>query len=105
VLLGIGVNLGDVLAQADGDLYVDGVNVTARLESIADPGGIAVSGKVHDELFGKLAPPFVDLGERSLRNLARPVRVYALAGSNPVTGAARLPLPFPTSLQSLSFPL
>ena len=95
VLLRIGVNLGDVVALADGDLYGDGVNVAARLESVADPGGVAISANVHDELLGKLALPFVDLGERSLKNLVRPIRIYALAGSNPITSTARLSLPLP----------
>ncbi len=95
VLLRIGVNLGDVVALADGDLYGDGVNVAARLESVADPGGVAISANVHDELLGKLALPFVDLGERSLKNLVRPIRIYALAGSNPITRTARFSLPLP----------
>ena len=58
VLLRIGVNHGDIVAHPDGDLYGDGVNVAVRLEGIADPGGIAISAKVHDELQGKLALSF-----------------------------------------------
>ena len=62
VLLRIGVNLGDVVAQTDGDLYGDGVNIAARLESIANPGGIAISAKVHDELQGKARSRLRGLG-------------------------------------------
>jgi adenylate cyclase len=80
VLLRIGINLGDVVVEDDGDLYGDGVNVAVRLESIADPGGVCVSGKVFEELQGKVALLFEDRGEQRLKNIARPVRVYALQG-------------------------
>ncbi|WP_187144308.1 adenylate/guanylate cyclase domain-containing protein [Microvirga massiliensis] len=94
VLLRIGINLGDVVVENGGDLYGDGVNVAVRLESIADPGGIAISGKVYDELLGKLSLSFDDRGEQRLKNIARPIRVYALSGTTPVaTGASRLSLP------------
>ena len=95
VLLRIGVNLGDVVAQSDGDLYGDGVNIAARLESIAHPGGIAISAKVHDELQGKARFVFEDCGEQSLKNVARPVRVYALGGSALGAKAIGKPLPLP----------
>jgi adenylate cyclase len=95
VLLRIGVNLGDVVAQTDGDLYGDGVNIAARLESIASPGGIAISGKVHEELQGKVNLLFEDQGEHSLKNVARPVRVYALGGSALGAKAIGKPLPLP----------
>jgi adenylate cyclase len=95
VLLRIGVNLGDVVAQTDGDLYGDGVNIAARLESIASPGGIAISGKVHDELQGKVNLLFEDQGEQSLKNVARPVRVYALGGSALGAKGIGKPLPLP----------
>jgi adenylate cyclase len=73
----IGVNLGDVLAE-DGDIFGDGVNVAARLEALAEPGGICVSGTVRDHIRDKLPYPFEDRGEQSVKNIARPVRVYAL---------------------------
>ena len=95
VLLRIGVNLGDVVAQTDGDLYGDGVNIAARLESIASPGGIAISGKVYEELQGKVSLVFEDRGEQSLKNVARPVRVYALGGSALDAKAIGKPLPLP----------
>lgn len=78
VQLRIGINLGDILISDDGDIFGDSVNVAARLESISDPGGICISGKVFDELEGKLSLPFEDRGEQRLKNIARPVRVYAL---------------------------
>lgn len=90
IRLRIGINLGDVVARPDGDLYGDGVNVAARLEPLAAPGGIVISAKVYDELQGKLALAWQDRGEQSLKNIARPVRVYAFgcettgsAGSTP----------------------
>jgi class 3 adenylate cyclase/DNA-binding winged helix-turn-helix (wHTH) protein len=71
----IGINLGDVIAEG-GDIFGDGVNVAARLEALAEPGGICISGVVHDQIRDKL--PFVldDLGEQSVKNIARPVRAY-----------------------------
>jgi adenylate cyclase len=71
----IGVNLGDVIEE-DGRIYGDGVNIAARLESLAEPGGICVSGKVREEVHRKLPLGFEDLGEVSLKNIAAPVRVF-----------------------------
>src|SRR5438445_1719994 len=73
----IGINLGDVIVE-DGDIFGDGVNVAARLEALAEPGGICVSRVVRDQLRDKLPYQFADLGERSVKNITRPVRVYAL---------------------------
>src|SRR3984893_17592425 len=73
----IGVNLGDVIAE-DGDIFGDGVNVAARLEALAEPGVICVSGTVRDHIRDKLPYPFEDRGEQSVKNIARPVRIYAL---------------------------
>jgi TolB-like protein len=78
ITLRIGVNLGDVMLEGS-DLYGDGVNVAARLETLAEPGGICLSGKVRDEVAGKITCDFIDLGERSLKNMARPVQVYRIA--------------------------
>jgi adenylate cyclase len=74
----IGVNLGDVIVQED-DIYGDGVNIAARLESLAEPGGICVSDMVHAGVRNKLALRFANLGERSLKNIAEPVRVFRIA--------------------------
>jgi len=73
----IGINLGDVIAEG-GDIFGDGVNVAARLEALAEPGGICVSATVRDHIRDKLPYPFEDRGEKSVKNIALPVRVYAL---------------------------
>ena len=73
----IGINLGDVIADG-GDIFGDGVNVAARVEALAEPGGICVSRVVRDQIRDKLPYPFEDRGEQSVKNIARPVRVYAL---------------------------
>jgi adenylate cyclase len=73
----IGVNLGDVIADG-GDIYGDGVNIAARLEGLAEPGSICVSGTVRDHVGDRLPCAFEDMGEQSVKNIARPVRVYAL---------------------------
>jgi len=85
----IGVNLGDVIVEGD-DIHGDGVNVAARLESLCEPGEVYVSGTVRDNVAGKIAARFEDLGERTLKNVARPVRVYALRpeGGARAAGAA-----------------
>jgi hypothetical protein len=75
--LRIGINLGDVIADGD-DIFGDGVNVAARLEALAEPGGICVSRTVRDQIRDKLPYPLEDRGEQSVKNIARPVRVYAL---------------------------
>jgi class 3 adenylate cyclase/DNA-binding CsgD family transcriptional regulator len=75
ILLRVGINLGDVMAEGS-DLHGEGVIVASRLESLAEPGGICVSGKVRDEIVRKLDLVFDDLGEREVKNIAAPVRVY-----------------------------
>jgi adenylate cyclase len=74
----VGIHLGDVVEEADGDLMGDGVNVAARLQAICEPSGICLSEDAWRQVRDKLHEPFVDLGEQSLKNIARPVRVYAL---------------------------
>jgi adenylate cyclase len=73
----VGINLGDVIVE-DGDIFGDGVNVAARLEALAEPGGICISRTVRDHIRDKLRFQFDDMGEQSVKNIARPVRVYAL---------------------------
>jgi adenylate cyclase len=73
----IGVNLGDVIAE-EHDIFGDGVNVAARLEALSDPGGLCISRTVRDQIRDKLPYPFEDRGEQSVKNIARPVRVFAL---------------------------
>jgi len=74
----IGINLGDVIVD-DKDLYGDAVNLAARLENLADPGGICISRTVREQIRDRLALPFEDGGEQSVKNIARPIRVYALS--------------------------
>jgi TolB-like protein/class 3 adenylate cyclase len=103
ILLRIGINLGDVVVEG-GDIYGDGVNIAARLEEIAEPGGIVMSRKVHDEIERKVAVAYDDLGERSFKNIATPVRVYRVA--HPRTQApapAGLALPGKPSIAVLPF--
>ncbi len=83
----IGVNLGDVIVQDD-DLYGDGVNVAARLEGLAEPGGILVSGTAYDHVRNKVRADFDDLGAQTLKNIADPVRAYRVAGTSRVSDAA-----------------
>jgi TolB-like protein len=73
----VGINIGDVIAEPH-DIFGDGVNIAARLESIAEPGGICISSSAYEQVIGKVAVEFADLGEQSLKNIARPVRAYAL---------------------------
>ena len=92
MLFRIGINLGDVIVQA-GDLLGDGVNVAARIQSIAEPGGICISGSVYDQIQNKLTLQFKQLGEQSFKNIARPVRTFSISGSDaaalPAVGARR----------------
>ena len=73
----VGINIGDVIAEAH-DIFGDGVNIAARLEGIAEPGGICISYSAYDQVFGKVDVEFTDLGEQNLKNIARPVRAYAV---------------------------
>ncbi len=85
----IGINLGEVMMEGD-DIYGDGVNVAARLQSLAAPGGIATSRVVRDQVAGKVAVDFEDLGEHSVKNIERPVHVFALrvATASPTSAPA-----------------
>src|SRR6201999_1967685 len=76
MLFRIGINLGDIMIEGD-DILGDGANVAARLEGIAEPGGICISSSAYDQVRGKVAVEFADLGEQTLKNIDRPVRVYS----------------------------
>ena len=80
IVLRIGINLGDVMVEGN-DLYGDGVNISARLEAIAEPGGILISGTAFDYVKNKLSAGFVDLGAQALKNIADPVRIYRVEGT------------------------
>src|SRR5882762_687766 len=75
----IGINVGDIIIDG-GDIFGDGVNIAARLESVAEPGGICISSSAHDQVRDKLELRFIDLGEQTLKNIARPIRAYAVVG-------------------------
>jgi TolB-like protein/class 3 adenylate cyclase/Tfp pilus assembly protein PilF len=77
VVYRIGVHLGDVLVEGE-DILGDGVNIASRIESVAEPGGVSVSGAAHEHVRGRIDAQFIDLGEKALKNIARPVRVYAV---------------------------
>ena len=102
----IGINLGDVFEQDDGTIYGDGVNVAARLESLAEPGGICLSGSAHEQVEGKTDLDFEDLGNHEVKNIARPVHAYRIAGDKPSgqAGPAKpLSLPDKPSIAVLPF--
>ena len=91
IVLRVGINLGEVVG-AGADIFGDGVNIASRLEAIAEPGGIAVSGKVYEEVRGKVEAAFTDLGEKALHNVPQPVRTYRLAAMrSAVTPAGKPP--------------
>ena len=75
----VGIHLGDVVEESDGDLMGDGVNIAARLESIAEPGGICLSEDAYRQVRDRLKEQFLDIGDRELKNIARPVRTYRVA--------------------------
>jgi len=107
IVFRIGVNLGDVVIDGD-DIYGDGVNVAARLETMAEPGGVCISGTVHEHIAGKLDQPFADAGEQTVKNIARPIRVWRWStGGAAQTGQLRtgeaLPLPDKPSIAVLPF--
>ncbi len=87
----VGINVGDIISD-DNDIYGDGVNVAARLEALAEPGGICVSRVVRDQVRDKLDFTFDDTGEQQVKNIARPVRVFRVALTHPVADAPGSPL-------------
>src|SRR5215470_15895274 len=97
MLFRIGINLGDILIE-DEDILGDGVNVAARLEGIAEPGGICLSSSAYDQVRGKVPVDFTDLGEQTLKNIARPIRAYAVG----LSANAHQIAPQPSSAPRLS---
>jgi Adenylate and Guanylate cyclase catalytic domain len=90
MLLRIGINLGDILIEGD-DIFGDGVNVAARLEGVAEPAGICISSSAYEQVRGKIPVEFTDLGEQTLKNIARPIRAYAVGLSTNAHQTASLP--------------
>jgi TolB-like protein/Tfp pilus assembly protein PilF len=82
IIFRIGINIGDIIID-EADILGDGVNVAARLETLADPGGICISAAAHDQVRGKVDVAFEDMGEQSLKNIARPVRAYSIEVGRP----------------------
>jgi adenylate cyclase len=78
----VGIHLGDVVEETDGDLMGDGVNIAARLEGICEPGGLCLSGAAYEQVRDRVKETFVDLGEKALKNIARPIRTYGLSWDN-----------------------
>jgi adenylate cyclase len=103
----IGVNLGDIIVEG-ADILGDAVNVAARLQEFAEPGAVAISSRVHDDVRDRLDTPFVDSGDQFFKNIARPIRVWQwmsapLATAYPLATAAPLPLPSKPSIAVLPF--
>jgi len=101
----IGVNMGDIVVE-DGDIFGDGVNVAARLEGLAEPGGICVSARVQEDAAGRLDLAFEDMGEQALKNIARAVRAYRVvtaAGSRSTRTSSGPALPDKPSIAVLPF--
>ena len=111
IVFRIGVHLGDVVEEADGDLMGDGVNIAARLEGICEPGGVCLSDAAHEQVRDRITETFADHGEKTLKNVARPVRVYGLTRSRSATaakaggaeGPSRLALPSKPAIAVLPF--
>src|SRR5215472_141626 len=100
--LRIGINLGDVIVEGD-DLYGDGVNIAARIEALADAGGVFVSNTVYEHVRDRLPFAFEDLGEQQVKNIARPVRVYRVRDASATSAPAPLALPDKPSIAVLPF--
>jgi len=101
--LRIGVHVGDVIVQGK-NLFGDGVNIAARLEALAEPGGICISGAVHDQIGTKLPIAFTDLGDQQVKNIAQPIRAYRVGGASATAVTTpSLPLPDKPSIAVLPF--
>src|SRR5262249_38890725 len=102
----MGINLGDVIVE-EGDIFGDGVNIAARLEALAEPGGICLSAAAHEQVRDRLDIAFDDLGEQQVKNITRPLRTYRVAlgisSRAPLPVGAPLPLPDKPSLAVLPF--
>jgi TolB-like protein/class 3 adenylate cyclase len=106
MLYRIGINLGDILIEGD-DILGDGVNVAARLEGIAEPGGICISSSAYEQVRGKVPVEFADLGDQKLKNISRPIRAFAVIqegrGMHTPADGKQVPTPPPLSIVVLPF--
>src|SRR6185437_14335071 len=94
VELRIGINLGEIIVDEHGDIYGDGVNIAARLEALAKPGGICFSEDVYKQIKGKISIDIQDMGEQKLKNIAQPVRAFGVGlGLAPVFAPDHRPMP------------
>ena len=101
----IGIHIGDVVEESDGDIMGDGVNIAARLEGVCEPNGLCLSGAAYEQVRDRLKERFVDLGEKELKNIARPVRAYALKMGVPSRApAAPTEIPGPPRLSMVVLP-
>jgi adenylate cyclase len=99
----IGIHLGDVIEKGDGTVYGDGVNIAARLQALAEPGGVSVSDAVQGAVRGKLTATFADRGEQAVKNMPHPVRAFAVLTADAAQGSeAPLPALAPPSLLSIA---
>ena len=89
----IGINLGDVIVTEGGDIFGDGVNIAARIQASAEPGGVSVSGSVYDSVKGKIEANFTDTGAHQLKNITEPVRIWQLDFAAPAAAAVETDLP------------
>jgi TolB-like protein len=105
IVFRIGVHVGDVVQERDGDLMGDGVNIAARLEGICEPGGICLSSAVYEQVRDRIECSFIDLGDQHLKNVARPVRAYAIAPSAPTFTPPRTEPVGPPKLSLVVLPL
>lgn len=107
----VGIHIGDIVEESDGDLMGDGVNIAARLEGIAEPSGLCLSGAAYEQVRDKLKEEFEDLGEKELKNIARPVRAFRVVLSphnardpiSPDPSGGKLALPDKPSIAVLPF--
>lgn len=103
IVLRIGINLGDIVGEGS-DVYGDGVNIAARLEALAEPGGICISAKVYEEARGKIQVPFEDMGEQALKNIAAPIRSFRVGtGDRAPEPVAEAAVPSKPSIAVLPF--
>jgi adenylate cyclase len=94
----VGINLGDVIAEADGDIYGDGVNIAARLETLAEPGSVYISGAAYEQVKNKLPFAYRFLGEQRVKNITEPVRVYRVCPEGTAGQAGKVRLQWPVQL-------